>query len=258
MKTSTKRFHRALMIAGAVAAAIGFLSPAARADVTWKGDGATTNWSLTANWDAALVSGSNIQFAWNSDHNYFQNINTYNDLTGVVLGNITDGIGTNYAGNVILAGNAITLNGNVSNGQTWGSALTINLNLANNGNTTTYTTTGGNIAVGGTISGTGGITKAGTPASRSVRAFPVTDGILTLSGTNTFTGVTTINAGTVSVATINNGGVAGNLGQAGNAASNLVFGGTGYGGTLQYTGADASTDRGFTINNGCSGTFDIT
>ena len=74
-----------------------------------------------------------------------------------------------------------------------------------------------------------------------------------MSGSNSYTGVTTINAGTLSVATINNGGVAGNLGRATSAAGNLVLGG----GTLQYTGATASTNRAFTLTNGTTSSFDV-
>jgi fibronectin-binding autotransporter adhesin len=75
-----------------------------------------------------------------------------------------------------------------------------------------------------------------------------------LSGTNTYTGTTTISAGVLSVATIGNGGVAGNLGQATNAAANLVLGG----GTLQYTGATASTDRAFTLTAATTSSIDVT
>ncbi len=96
-----------------------------------------------------------------------------------------------------------------------------------------------------TISGTGGLTMAGGGATTT----------LTLTGANTYTGVTTVNAGILSVGTIGNGGVAsGNLGSATSAAENLVLGG----GTLRYTGSTASTDRNFTITGGTTGTFQIT
>ena len=74
-----------------------------------------------------------------------------------------------------------------------------------------------------------------------------------LSGTNTYTGITTINNGLLSVATIGNGGVAGNLGQATAAASNLVLGG----GTLQYTGSTASTNRAFTLTAATTSSIDV-
>lgn len=76
------------------------------------------------------------------------------------------------------------------------------------------------ITFGGNVSGTGALTQQGADA-------------LTLTGNNTYTCVTTITVGTLSVATIGDGGIAGNLGQASNAAGNIVFNG----GTLQYTGA---------------------
>jgi autotransporter-associated beta strand protein len=110
------------------------------------------------------------------------------------------------------------------------------------GRTTTLQAAGTSaVTFGGILSGSGGITKSGT-------------GAVVLSGINTFTGVTTLNGGTLSVATIGNGGVAGNLGQATNAAANLVYNN----GTLQYTGATASTNRNFTINSGTTGTIDVT
>ncbi len=71
---------------------------------------------------------------------------------------------------------------------------------------------------------------------------------------NTYTGVTTLNAGTLSIATISNGGTASNLGAATSAAANLVFAG----GTLKYTGVDAATDRNFTITANKAAVIEVT
>src|SRR5262249_15625036 len=57
---------------------------------------------------------------------------------------------------------------------------------------------------------------------------------------------------TLSIGAITNGGVAGPLGASSNNPANLVFGGgpvnPSVGGTLQYTGPSATTDRGITLN----------
>src|SRR5205823_5434382 len=83
-------------------------------------------------------------------------------------------------------------------------------------------------------------------------------GVVTLSGTNTYSGPTQVsNAGILSVPAVTNGGVAGPLGAAANSPGNLVLGGVAYlgsnfsysggGGTLRYTGPTAATDRGLTL-----------
>jgi fibronectin-binding autotransporter adhesin len=73
-------------------------------------------------------------------------------------------------------------------------------------------------------------------------------GTLTLTGANTYTGVTQISTGILSVATLANGGAPSPIGAATNAQANLVFNG----GTLQYTGAGGGTDHLFdlTANGG--------
>lgn len=82
----------------------------------------------------------------------------------------------------------------------------------------------------GKISGTAGLTKAGTEA-------------LTLGTANDYTGVTSLNGGITNVASLVNGGAASPIGAATSAPANLVFGG----GTLNYTGSAFTWDRGFTL-----------
>jgi len=116
------------------------------------------------------------------------------------------------------------------------STTTLTLNGVNTGNNTV-----GGIIGNGSGGGTLGVTKAAA-------------GTWVLSGANTYTGVTTVNAGILSVATIGDGGVAsGNLGSATNAAANLVLGG----GTLQYTGATASSDRNFTLTAATTSSINV-
>lgn len=81
-------------------------------------------------------------------------------------------------------------------------------------------------------------------------------GLWVLAGTNTYSGLTTISAGTLSVSNIANGGVACNIGMADSGATNLVLGG----GSLSFTAlpGEYSTDRGFTLTNNSRSEIDIT
>lgn len=91
---------------------------------------------------------------------------------------------------------------------------------------------GGNGAFTGILQNGGasllGFTKAGA-------------GTQSLSSLNTYTGVTSVTGGTLTVGTLANGGTASNIGQSTSARTNLVLNG----GTLEYTGATATIDRTF-------------
>ena len=79
------------------------------------------------------------------------------------------------------------------------------------------------------------------------------DGTLVLAGANTYSGVTAIGNGILSVSSLANAGSSSNLGAYPTAgAGGLILGG----GTLQYTGGTTAIDRGFTLTN--SSTIDIT
>jgi len=95
------------------------------------------------------------------------------------------------------------------------------------------------LAGNGAISGTAGLVKSGAST-------------LTVTTTNTYTGVTAFNGGKVSVNAVANGGVASPLGAASSASANRTYNG----GTFQYTGDTASSDRGATLNSG-GGTIEV-
>lgn len=179
---------------------------------------------------------------------------------------VSSGATLQLQGNITVGAEALNINGTGASGQT---GALVNVSGTNNygglltlaGATTISSDSGTlNLTNAGTITGaTFGLTLAGAGNGTVSSIIGTTSGGLTkngagtwtLSGANTFTGVTTISGGTLSVGTIGNGGVAGNLGQASNAAANLVLNG----GTLQYTGGAASTDRLFTLGTG-GGTID--
>ncbi len=179
--------------------------------------------------NANALNGNDIVFGGSSEYHDVDNIS-------LVLQN----------GTLSLNGNNATAGSLSSSADSSGTAVVRNAGGSAVGNATltlvgTASTSFAGTIIDGTGGGTLGLTKNGS-------------GTQTLTGTNTFTGATKISGGTLSVATIGNGGGGGNLGAATGAAANLVFDG----GTLQYTGANASTDRNFTINSGKTAFINVT
>ncbi|MGD1017975.1 MAG: autotransporter-associated beta strand repeat-containing protein [Verrucomicrobiia bacterium] len=139
---------------------------------------------------------------------------------GAGAGNVTDN-GTLDMGGFSDTINGLSGNGTVDNSGVGASTLTV----GNNNTSSSFS---------GVVQNTGGalsLTKTGT-------------GVLTLSGNNTFSGVLTVQAGTLSVATVNDTGAAGPLGESANA---VVLGGSSTLGTLEYTGGTAASGKMFAI-----------
>ncbi|MER8644425.1 autotransporter-associated beta strand repeat-containing protein [Mesorhizobium sp. M1252] len=106
---------------------------------------------------------------------------------------------------------------------------------------------GGSFIINSTIVDNGGATTFVSGGSGA--------GQVTLNGANTYTGATTLSSGILNVNSIGNGGAASAIGASSAASSNLVI----ENGTLRYTGASATSDRGFTlVNGGPARTIDVT
>ena len=162
-------------------------------------------------------------------------------LPGSVTTGLLDSVNFGNSGTALAPG-TITISGTVNVGNiTFGTASpsialsggTINLTSA-----ATITANSPSVAdtINSVLSGAGtSLTVAGT-------------GILTLAGSNTYTGATVITFGVLQATNLANGSSASSLGESSNAASNLVFGSSTA--TLRYTGtANVTIDRGFTLSN---------
>ncbi|GAT34384.1 fibronectin-binding autotransporter adhesin [Terrimicrobium sacchariphilum] len=170
------------------------LSSALRADsLTWDSSGLNPNAPVdgAGAWDTstALWSNGSVDSIWDNAGNNTAVFGSSNGAAGTVtVGTITaGGITFNPAtsGSYLLSGGTLTLGGS-----------------------TPTITTNANAEIASAIAGTTGLTKEGS-------------GVLTLSGTNTFTGGLKLNAGTVSFS------VAGNL-----SSGAVTFGG----GSLRFVG----------------------
>lgn len=144
------------------------------------------------------------------------------------------------------AGTTLRLNGfstSVGNGSNSGlSSTSANAVIENGSNTTASTFT---LLSGSTNSFAGILQDGGTQVLNFTRGGGNT--VFTLTGASTYTGVTTLNSGTVEVTVLGDGGAASGIGAATAAASNLVLDGGG----LSYAGVAAvSTNREFTLGAG--------
>jgi len=204
---------------------------------------------------ATTISGGVLKLGSSNALGASSGITVNNGFTLDLNGNSSDRPITSIRGTGYSSLGALT---NTGGDATWSGNITL-VSTATFSSTTT-----GSLIISGNISGNYALTLGGNGdgTSSGIRSSTTTGGTIvktgsgtwTLSGANTYTGATTINAGVLSISTIADGGSASGIGQSTNVAANLVLGG----GTLRYTGADASTNRAFTLTTGTTSTIDVT
>ncbi len=218
------------------------LSPIAHAaSLTWLGD-LNANWSsgtsgTDTNWVSNTLPANGDSLIFNLTQSSVANLITTNDLSALTLGGTNAITFTNDTGTgtgFTLAGNAITLSGNITSTGTTGTHLhTIQLDLILSGTRTVTAANNTTIVISGNISESAagsGLTKAGPEQ-------------VTLSGINSFSGPLSVNAGVLSANSIADSGISSAIG----AGSIINLGSaTTTAGTLTYTGAAATTNR--TVN----------
>src|SRR3989442_5350676 len=182
LRAAPRGVRRDLVAALLVLLALMTLAPRGAAQTfTWTG-AQNPNWKTNANWLGGAAptgnGGENLVFPSRAS-----NLLTNNNINNSKFNSITIS-GSGYT----LGGSAITLGaGGLADSSIAG---TNTVNLATTfaaTRTVTVSNAGTTLTITGVISGAGGLTKAGA-------------GTVTLGAANTYTGVTTINAGTIAVA----------------------------------------------------------
>ena len=215
----------------------GFLDNTAATKSVWSGNVELTNGTgaLRAGGTVAeveisgIISGTNGLQTLDNGTLRLSGANTYDGLTSVrngstlivdnasALGSTTSGTTINNAANT-----TVDLNGfNVGN-----EAITLvgaNSRLVNNNTSNAATVAGSIITTNGQIGGSGNLTASGVISSATAAGFTkVGTGTATLSGNNTYTGTTTVSAGSLII----NGNQSAATGVL-NVAANATLGGSG-------------------------------
>jgi fibronectin-binding autotransporter adhesin len=206
----------------------------------WDGGGGDGNWNTPDNWDdnalpgtGALTFTGDVQTITNNNlaavNPTFAGIKFTNDGTAGKTNAFT------------LSGSGITLGGNITGTNvTTGPAITntIDLDIILNDNRVITPGTNQNIIISGDIS------ETGSPGRNFVLNG---NGTVTLTGTNTFTGVLGAQRSTIEINSISDFGVASSVGAG--TSGHITLGSANSTATLRYTGGAQTTDRTIQIGN---------
>ena len=144
---------------------------------TWTGGGVNSNWSTGANWQGGVAPTSASTLVFGSGESQLTNID---DISGLSVAEIE------LSGGYSISGDAITVTGSGGVGidsQTGTNAFNDPITL---GASLTFTQDAGQLKLGGMVTGSQNLTKDGV-------------GTLVLGGVNSYSGTTTISAGTISI-----------------------------------------------------------
>ena len=228
----TEIARRALIVSVATIA-LSHIHQASAATFTWNGGGADDSWMTAANWGGVAPAGGG------TDLLVFDGTVNTSTIDNFPAATSFDGINfASTAGTFTLGGNSLTLTGDIFDGSANTQSINLPITLAAARNIDVAA--GGTLAIGGAISGTAlGITKTDL-------------GTLTLTGSNVFTGPTTINGGTLKLDYSAPGALATIL----SPSSRIVFGNGGLlSSTLLANGAAAGSNQtlgGVTFNSGAA------
>jgi autotransporter-associated beta strand protein len=167
-------------------------------DAAWDGEGTDANWSTAANWtgDAAPQAGANLVFG-----PAVSSISVNDFTAGRAVGNVVFSSG---AGEYDISGNAVVISGKLENLSASSQAIDLPFTLGAN---LALQPTSGQLYLDGAVSGPFGVTKSGAQQAE-------------LAGSNSYTGITTVQQGVLSFSG-NQTGVTGGMSVSNSVASTL-------------------------------------